>query len=183
MLRKLVSAAILAAVAGGTHAEATTWNFAYQGFYDETNAVFDPRFRISGSFTAEDLDHDGTIRLDELSQFNVWGNDFLTFDCEYTSGFHCYIDEFTYRLDGKLDFKTSNYYLDEFSSGSGKDIKMGDNAEDWGYGAFGDRSYVYRWTDQTTFTISPPPVPEPSTYAMLGAGTLLLAGWRGRRKS
>jgi PEP-CTERM motif len=183
MLRKIVSVAVLAAAAGAVHAEATTWTFAYQGFFDETNEVFDPRIKISGSFTAEDLDHDGTIRVDELTQFKVWGDDFLTWDCQYTSGFHCYINEFTYRLDGKLDFNTENYYLDEFSSGAGNRIKTGDQAVDWGYGAFGRRDTVYRWTNQTVFTISPPPVPEPSTYAMLGAGMLLLAGWRGRHKS
>jgi len=183
MLRKLVSAAVLAAVAGGAHAEATTWNFAYQGFYDETNAVFDPSFRISGSFTAEDLDRDGTIRVDELTQFEVWNTSLLAPECAMGMGLRCYINAFTYRLDGKLDFDAERYYLDEFSSGSGKNIKTGEKAEDWGFGAFGDRSYVYRWTDQTTFAISPPPVPEPSTYAMLGAGMLLLAGWRGRRKS
>jgi hypothetical protein len=180
MLKKLMPAVLLTLAATSAQADSTTWTFTYQGLFDESVGVFDPRIKVSGSFTAEDLDRDGTIRMDELSALTVSNVSYRP--CSFNDGYVCSLDSFTYALDGKLDFSVEEGEYDGFGTAFGTKIIAGEYVYRWWYGPSGRANHYYRWTPQTSFTISPPPVPEPSTYAMLGVGMLLLGVRRASKR-
>ncbi|WP_181259254.1 PEP-CTERM sorting domain-containing protein [Pseudoduganella armeniaca] len=178
MLKKLLPVALLALTAATAQATERTWTWTYQGFYNQASAKFDPSFKVSGTFTGDDLNRDGTISLQELTSFEMG---YYTADaCANEYGAHCYVDAFSFSSDRKLAFKSRHYYIDDGPFSSGTYITTGEKVMQWGY--FGPTE-TYTWTDQTKLTLVQLPVPEPSTYAMFGAGMLVLAGLRARRKA
>lgn len=156
----------------------TTWSFSYTGF--ESGGVFDPKRSLSGFFSGEDSDGDGILAQAELTRFYL---DFLDYDPRERTycgggGFYCEVNNFSYSLDGRLAFEAEWLYSDE-AARSVFYVTAGEAMESGGYVGNGGSSWTtWRWTDQTRFAISPPPVPEPGQYAMLAAGLLAAAAWR-----
>lgn len=158
-------------------AHAGTWTFTYQGF--ERDGVFDPAYKLLGSFTGNDLDSDNVITLNELTNLVLDGDVYI--GTGNGSGIEYTADSFSYTSTGTLQFSTR--YLFRDVNRLWGSIVAGDRIEHNWYHIYTGEQYssTAYWTDQTTFTISPPPVPEPASYAMLGAGALLL-GARGLQR-
>lgn len=175
----LAAASFIALAAAGAQAE--TWNFEYKGFYNAATDTFDPNHVVRGAFEGSDLNNNSIIELDELTQLTADGYSY--FGCPTELYVFCTVRSFTYTANGNLSFSANHSYTDEFSGGSGGAITTGDRVTSYWYRGENEGSTDWRWTGQTTFTISPPPVPEPSTFAMLGLGGLLLGArqWRARR--
>lgn len=193
MLKKLFTGSVLAACCAFAQAAAVpaTWNFTWTGF--EIDGRFRPDVSYSGSFTGVDANHNGTIELSELSVFGIdplSRGDSNFFHCK-TGTFpaaECKVNTFSYVIGGQLSFdayrKTSYDYPGEYPAEAtyGFDTSYGASYE-------GHQGMFYEWgvyyvTPKTVLTVQPTlaPVPEPEGYAMLGAGLLVLAGLRSRKK-
>lgn len=178
-MRHIICAAILAVAAG--LAQAGTWDYSYRGFYDPATASYLPDAVLTGTFTGNDDDGNGVIALDELTDFATDGADFFGDFCTIPLGVRCTVKSFSYRLTGELAYSTEWQYQDEgifqiistVTGGSHTEFSVFPNGE--------TGSRVLEWTDETMFSITPPPIPEPSMAAMSIAG-LLLAGAGMRRR-
>jgi len=179
MWNRNLSAALMTAslLAPAAHAQTdTTWRFDYTGFARE--GVFVPGHRVSGSFTGNDGNGDGVIDLAELSRFTWDGLWFDRQDAPSCSFYRCYLNEFSYSLEGGLAFDFEWTYSSESGYANGETI-AGDHIYSYAYsGNGGSESITWNWTGQTRFTINPPPVPEPDGYLLLGAGLLAIATLR-----
>jgi hypothetical protein len=201
MHKKLLCAALLAAGTACAHAAETTWQFAYQGFVNAATGVFDPAVKLTGTFRGEDGDADGIIALDELTYFATdgrtyiepmppgepdWGDPTPVGGCAaaMTPYFQCQVNAFSYKLTGELAYSVRNGGHDEFSLSWYENIVTGSYFNDGGGNWALEQSWEtrYNWSDQTTFTISPPPVPEPAVALMLPAGLALVLAAARRRK-
>ncbi|MBB3220497.1 hypothetical protein [Pseudoduganella umbonata] len=178
--QKLGLGALLLAAAACASAQMTTWEFTYQGFNDAWSGTFLPDRKFSGLFTGRDTNGDGTIAYSELVYLSAGGRTFVDPtgpDCNsHSSGtdYQCWVSEFSYGLDGTLNFSgraivTSSTRYFEFWANTGQDWGFRD-IQEWG-GPTGE----YVWADQTTLTISPAPIPEPSVALLMPAGLALLA--------
>lgn len=179
MKKLLLLPGLLLALGSGA-AHATTWTFTYQGF--EREGAFDPDYRLTGSFTASDLDQDNVIELHELTSLLLDGRVYVGRD--NGSGIKYTAKTFRYTLTGNLQFSTNYLYRDEALRLYGETFS-GDYILETSSHYFTGEGYwhMMRWTDATTFTISPAPaVPEPASFAMLGVGTLLLGARQWRRR-
>jgi hypothetical protein len=176
MYKRLLSSAALAlAFAVPVHAQ-TLWEFSYTGFSD--GQTFHPDYEMHGSFLGEDANHDGVLQQSELQNF-VWnGIDYALDGSDYCYAFRCTLNGFSYSLDGRLDFSTNWRYSDDHMASSGYTIAgVSDYRVGWAGNGPVSSSTLY-WTEQTHFEITPPPVPEPGSAAMLGVGLLAAAGLR-----
>lgn len=197
MYKKLLCAALLTAGTACVHAAETTWTFAYEGFVDaETGAPVN--YKLTGSFRGEDVNADGIIVADELTYFRADGYVLLepfpeTPNWEMNPGgcartwdpyLKCEINRFSYKTTGELDFSVEHWGNDEASSSWSGSIVTGSHLQwsssNWDAGSYS--STRYNWTDQTTFAISPPPVPEPSTALLLPAGLAVVIATRRRQR-
>lgn len=174
--------AVLAMVAASV-SQAETWNFSYKGFYDAGPTTWRPDYILSGSFTGNDIDSDGIISRGELTSFTIGGSTLLgNPTCPNLGvGLDCRLDSFSYHLTGSLAFDGTQSYSDDVFANynhwvAGYRVQYSHSSP----GA--NSSQTLYWTDDTVFTISPPPVPEPSIMAMASAGALLLAGSRLRQR-
>lgn len=178
MLKKILSAVALSCSAPMALAAPTTWNFSYTGFYSPSEQQFLPDYTIAGSFTGSDSNHNGVIEKAELSSFILQGMEYAGCATETIPYFSCGLNPFTYALTGALNFSagwdSSDGFVSQFygiTSGVGSfltTIRPG-NIED---------TFSLEWTDATTLSISPAPVPEPAAASMLLAGAALLAARR-----
>lgn len=181
MWKACMGGALLAAGLALPAAAQTLWTFSYTGF--EFNGQWDPDRQFTGAFLGDDHDRDGIVERHEIERL-VWDGQWYepVFGRANCGSGYCTLERFSYSLDGSLDFRTDWSYSDEmayssYSTISGDRIAFG--------GMVGNGSPVeltWRWTDQTRFEISPPPVPEPGQYAMLLAGLLAAAGCRMARQ-
>ena len=159
------------------------WTFVYKG-YDVTGeneiglieTIFIPSAEIRGRISGVDGNANGAIEKGELASLIVWGDGYLP--C-YTELQTCSINAFSYSPEAGLSFNLAHSSRDpEGFFGWSSTVVSGVKGYSFGGSAFtGWEEYTYTWTPQTTLTLSAPvttPVPEPSTWLMLGAGMLLL---------
>lgn len=183
-MSKHIIPACMLALCVALPAKAERWEFEYRGFYDVDADRFNPDLVLRGEFYSYDWGSDGVIQGHELTSLVVDGFSYL--NCQKDWGFYCSVDSFSYSLTGTLNFVLYERYSDEHMGGHSTATVAGDFMFAEVSSASGNtvwREY-WRWTDQTVFSITPPPlpVPEPSTLAMLTAGGALL-GLRGRRST
>lgn len=182
--------ALLLAHAAGAQAHLTTWEFSYQGFVDDSTGLFDPGRRFSGLFTGRDSNSNGIITRDELVYLSAGGTTYIDptgISCnryDGAAGYSCRVDQFAYSLSGDLVFAGSHSVGAEMSVWTAWVI-TGEAHGDYGdtFGNYWNNRYA--WTEQTTFAISPQPVPEPSIALLLPAGCAALWGlgrWQRRSR-
>lgn len=189
MKKNLLCAALLVVGISTAHAQPTTWNFTYQGFVDATTGVFHSGMKLVGSFVGEDSNLDGVIAFEELSYFSSGYYQFLPdipggFGCNTSSYLRCEVKDFSYTLTGKLRYETWTDGHDEGSMSWYSQNVIGSHLLSGGSDFMRGTRWEnrYDWSDQTTFTISPAPVPEPTVALMLPAGLALMYLARARRR-
>lgn len=184
MWKRHVRSAVLAAAVFPSLAQAqaqpvSRWSFEYTGF--EKNGLFVADHRVAGSFTGSDDDGDGVIERAEIGRFLWDGFYFDPNDTSFCSPYRCILEDFSYSLDGKLAFTFEWIYSDEMAYSTAR-TTAGDSIYSYGYvGDGASDSITWNWTDQTRFTINPPPVPEPDRYLLFAAGLLGVGAWRAAR--
>lgn len=183
---KQAFATIMLSAFGVSSVSAETLTFQYTGFYDAYNGFFLPDLVLKGIVTGYDANHDGALTKNEVQRFrfgdlDVDSNQYGSIDTgdelcgrgDYSSW--C-LQSFSYSAAGGLQFKAySDYGDEEFSNYTS--VVSGDyftHSQSWA-----EATYL-RWTPETRFehSMSPLPVPEPATYAMLGLGFAVLAARR-----
>jgi hypothetical protein len=187
-LRRWLAPALILAL-GGAHVPAcaqTAWSFSYTGFLLEETGEFQPGYRLDGYFTGADANADGLITKDELGRFNWNGYDYFPGDFYGCWGSWCTLNAFSYRLaDGQLSFDADWHYSDEAVYSSTRTVAGLSHVTHYehGYPRMDEvTNRVYLWTGQTRFAITPPPVPEPATPALLAGGVAVLGAVRIRRQ-
>ena len=172
-------AVLMAAAVPVSLAHAATWDFVYKGFErtrsDGYNTLTDyaPEATLSGSFSGVDADGNGTLEKAELSDFQ-----FLTFDYLPCSYGYCRIDAFSFAPGGTLSFEIARSSMDpDGYRALSEYTKTGVSHQEYLNNTASTSTYMLTWLPSTTLVVTSP-VPEPASYAMLGAGLLLLAAAR-----
>ncbi|WP_181259298.1 PEP-CTERM sorting domain-containing protein [Pseudoduganella armeniaca] len=178
MLRRLFCTALLAASACA-QAQETTWHFTYQGFINAETGVFDATRSLTGEFRGNDANADGIVALDEITDLTVGDLTYLSPSggCVASTSpyLSCRVYGFSYTRTGELDVGVSYSGNDEFFTGWYGSVRTGDRITTGRYSDIESVESNYLWSDRTTFTISPAPVPEPGTLPMAMAGLALVA--------
>jgi hypothetical protein len=181
-LNRMLCAALLACSAPGVLAQSATWNFTYTGLYSSAAQQFLPDATITGSFTGGDSDSDGIVEAAELSSFIVASREYA--HCAEENGPYssCTLGRFSYALTGALDFSAGWSGHDEFYTSWYGGVTAGVGSFYHRSGPVDQEDNNFLWTDATTLSISPAPVPEPVGAAMLLAGVALLETARRRAR-
>jgi MYXO-CTERM domain-containing protein len=149
--------------------------------YSSVTQTFLPDATIQGSFAGRDGNGDGTVDASELTSFIVAALDYTKCASETDPYSSCSLGRFSYALTGKLDFSAGWSAHDEFFSWYGG-VTSGAGNFYHRSGPVGEEDDNLLWTDATTFSISPAPVPEPAGAAMALAGIAMLGAARRRNR-
>lgn len=187
MKKKLLCAALLAGAACA-HAAETTWSFTYQGFIDTNTGLFMPDVKLEGTFTGTDRDSDGIIVQEELTGFSTGGYTYLNAQGQgcaqdgWSPYLRCIVHSFSYKLTGELDYSTDRWGNDEYAAGWYGQVRTGNFFLSGSYSDVSEQEQRYDWSNQTRFSITAAPVPEPVTAVMLPAGLALMLITARRRR-
>lgn len=146
--------------------------------YTPTAVYFDPSFSVSGTFSGIDADRDGTIARAELTELTLGGIDWTT--CGNGPYVQCDIIRFSYSASDGLEVYTRQVWIEDipWSDASTVHTTIYDTTALISYEAHGenvDELYAYGFTEETLTNVTLiSAVPEPQTYALFGAGMLLL---------
>ncbi len=180
MLKALVSIAILSA-SSLVQAAPERFDLSYQGF--TVDGIFDASKSLHYQFEVEDMNQDGIYSLAELR--SLTGQNMSYPNCFDDHG-GCYVEAFNYVAGGALTLSASEYWTDHMVLSGGSEIISGRYYSEYYYAPSDSQQIVWYWSADTRTTITQvpiaPPVPEPTTYAMLGAGLALLGFARRRRR-
>ena len=180
MFRHLFSVAVLAGACAAAGA-AETWTFAYTGFLDSADNTFKPDRQLLGSFTGYDSNSDGIMERAEITSLFLNGKDYVACATDSNAFYTCGASKFSYSTLSGLSFSAGESGRDpEGWVGGSHYFISGDGEYRYRYRPGHDENQSWRWTSQTGFSITSP-TPEPGTWAMLGAGLLVMA-WAGRRR-
>ena len=131
-----------------------------------------PEATLSGSFSGVDADGNGTLEKAELSAFEFLTSDYLP--CSD----YCRIDAFSFAPGGTLSFDIYRSSMDPDGYRNLTEYtKTGVTHQEYLNNTTSSYTYILTWLPSTTLVVTSP-VPEPASYAMLGAGLLLLAAAR-----
>lgn len=189
MLKKLFNAAVLAACCmSAQSAMADEWEVTWTGFeiISPWGMYFSADATHTARFSGVDDNHDNILSLDELDSLKIgWQN---VTSCP-GENYSCGVSAFSYSVTGGVQFSAfyRASYEDQWSGTIDTDnygyTVGGDFSWDhWGQGS-SDEWWVHAFTSQTVETVTLiSSVPEPATYAMFGAGMLLLGAAARRRQ-
>jgi hypothetical protein len=190
MSKRILLASLLAATAltsaltsASASADLQTWSYGYTGFFDDNAGVWNPDYTIGGSFAGEDRNHDRKISFDELSSLTINGQEYGP-NCPSEFYFRCSTAAFNYDIAaGRLNFSAGFDGRDpEGYFYFGFHVMTGQSAFSYNYNIFGGSSTeTHSFRPETQFSVSPPPVPEPETYALMASGLTALALLRRRK--
>lgn len=188
MLKKILAVGVLTSTLSVPAAQAGEWSFTYSTFRDAGTGILDPNYRVSGSFTGEDTNHNGWLERDELTSLNLASTmmssrDYMLCGMIWEPGVQCSVNSFSYQIGHGLFINTRMDYHDEFGmhySGTSFNSQVSDY--NYAFSPWDSFSKEMQIVPQTRVEITAA-VPEPETYAMLGAGLLLLSAAARRRKA
>lgn len=184
MFKRMMCTLALGAVFSPASAQ-DFWQFSYTGFWDSQSSQFQPQWSENGNFAGTDGNANGLLELSELTRFSWESVEYFpVFGMPACMLMDCELEDFSYNLStGQLNFRSEWTYSDE-ASYSHSSTDTGDRIYFYGYTWMNPgSSYSKLWTDQTVFSVSPAPVPEPAAMPMLlaGLGVLGVAARRRRR--
>ncbi|MQA19916.1 PEP-CTERM sorting domain-containing protein [Rugamonas rivuli] len=177
MLKKILAIAFAAATCASATATPVTYNFSYVGaglnepYSGPDRWISD--YRIAGSFSGEDKDHNGVISETEVSSLKIEGTDIDNTEYIQQSNCHCSMELFSFKLKEQNLFFAASYtsWRGVYSLITNTAVHIPTDPPNYS---------TYYFTPDTIYTLTA--VPEPSTYAMMGAGLLGLAIAQRRRK-
>ncbi|WBS04193.1 PEP-CTERM sorting domain-containing protein [Pseudoduganella sp. SL102] len=187
-MKKMLKAAVLAACCMSAQAAmADEWEVTWQGFQlsrPDGSYEFNPTYTHTARFSGIDANNDSILSLDELDSLSVdWHN---LVSCR--EGYECSVSAFSYSAAGGVDF-TGFYgytYPGDWGTTDSESYRyVVGEAFTWTLSGQGNEGQWTQdeFTPQTIETVKLiSSVPEPTTYAMFGAGMLLLAAAAKRRK-
>ncbi|WP_229262740.1 PEP-CTERM sorting domain-containing protein [Duganella radicis] len=170
--------AVIIAAAASAHAEEKTFDIVYQGLYSVDDHVFQPDKTLKVTLTVDDLDGNGDYSENEVKALKASHIDYKG-SCTVE---HC-LEYFNWVRGSLPDYSAAYHSFDGFYNEL-TIVNPGVEYREFVQSNFGFRyDLTWHWTADTQTTITQiSAVPEPSSYAMLGAGLASLALVARRRR-
>lgn len=179
-MKKLLTTGALLLGCTCAHASPISWDFSYTGFFDREANTFLADEAIHGSFRGNDLNGNGLLEKGELLSLVIGGLDYIACAGGSNAHYQCGATGFSFSPEAGLQFAVGSYGSDpEGWRGGGYLITSGEQIYSYDFDPSGTRERHLMWTADTRLTMIPH-APEPTTWAMLATGLLVL-GWRARR--
>lgn len=177
MMKKLISAALLATACASVFAAPQSYYFTYTGIYNidpfwPDDSKWDPNFTLSGRFDGEDLNNNNVIEKNEITQLRVYTTNYL----RCTPDDHCGAGAFSFdKSTHALNFDVYQSYISEGSRYGGWEATNRGITNDFDFAPYSRQSV---FTADTKLMITS--VPEPSSTIMMVSGLLGLGLLRRR---